>query len=1135
MFLVIIILIASAMSVMFALHEESDDSTAQIIKSGQCGPNAIYNIYSDGILEITGSGEMYHYEDTHAPWYDDRGDIIKIVISDNISRLGALAFFDCTYVTELTIPITLNSVVSDKQPVFLGCCNIEKINFTCGNGGYGYNYITYPSDSWYQKTPWYQSRSAIEEINFSDDIKVIGSNAFRDLNITSIILPDSVVNLGNHCFFNCSKLTDLTIPISLNSYGSNDKYPAFRGCMAVQKVTFTKGNGIPFDYYDWTKYVKNDNLAPWNMNPDIAKTIIIADNITDLGYFMFFKCNIKEVTVPISLSITLCTAFCSQYNNLRNVTITQGTGAGIDFDSFSQSLQNCPWGGVSNIDTLTVEEGVTYIGDYTFPYCSIKNLILPNSLVSLGKSPFFKCNIKNLTIPISLNATWLDNSPAFKKVFGIEEVDFTPGSGYGFMYAAYKGSNCWYQLTPWYQCRDTLKEINFAEGIKRIGSDAFRELHLTSIVIPNSVKSIGCHAFYNMADLSTLSIPITLDSVTSNKYPAFHGCVNIEKMIFTGTGNWFRYGDSDSQHSYYGYTPWQFSKATLKSVDMYYGAASVGKLAFEGCTSLESITIPSSVRTIGHGAFNVKFYETDGVTELEETASNLAGYTFKNVDGKWIKLELPLSDADHTIVLGKCGDEVKYKFDLTTGTLTIGGTGQMYDFSIDTSPWFLYRGSILSVYVGSSVTSIGNYAFYDCFALSSVSLPESVCSIGNSTFSNCTSLTTIAIPDPVKSIEESTFEGCLSLFSVFIGSSVSSIEESAFKECSSLASFDVSAENASYSSIDGVLFDNDKTTLILFPPDKAGISYVIPDKVKTIAPFAFNCCTGFTSITFPNSITTIELDAFDMIFYSSDYETALAPRAELLAGSIFNYICGKWVKEKEFGKCGDNATYEFDFPTGNLSINGSGPIDTYYFGNSPWFSYKEDILSIDIGDSITSIGYRSFEGLTSIVSIIIPDSVKFICASAFEGCTSLVSVNIGCSIRNIAVSAFAGCISLESFVVSVENSYYSSIDGVLFDNDKPTLLEYPVAKVDSSYVVSATIRVIISFVLKDCKFLKSITFSDSITYIVDDAFGVPFYDIGGEIEIEPNASNLAGYTFKYIDGKWTRQAQSTEYSSSDSA
>ncbi len=588
-------------------NTEIDGSCAQVTSTGQCGPSATYNLYSDGTLEINGSGEMYQYDTSDAPWYENRDNVTKICIGNDITKLGASAFIHLKNLTGLTIPITLNSVVSDKGPAFNGCYYIEEVHFTSGNGGYGYNYAAYEgTNSWYQNTPWYQSRDTLKDITFADDIKGIGSDAFRELYITSIVLPDSVVHLGNHCFFNCTKLTDLTLPMSLNSYGSNEKYPAFNGCMAVQKVTFTKGNGVPFDYSKRFSEFCDFELAPWNMNSDVAKTIIISDDIRILGEYIFCGCNLKELSIPcIVLDYGFkAISFCPVNPNLEKVTITKGVGTGEDYDEYS-STTYCPWNSAPNLNTVIIGEGVTRIGSYTFFHCNMENLTLPNTLVSFGEHAFDTCTIKNLTLPINVNATWLDKDPAFNNVSGIEKIDFTPGSGYGFMYAAYKGSNCWYQLTPWYQCRDTLSEINFAEGIKRIGSDAFRELNITSMVIPNSVESLGCHAFYKMTRLSSLTIPITLDSVGSTKYPAFDQVKNLTELKLTA-------GTNGMGHDYTDSTPfWNYP----------YNNGFI-------------ITFDSGIDYIGTNTFTTyKFADRDN-QPLEPTASNLSGHRFQGASSQ---------------------------------------------------------------------------------------------------------------------------------------------------------------------------------------------------------------------------------------------------------------------------------------------------------------------------------------------------------------------------------------------------------------------------------------------------------------------------------------------------------------------
>ena len=586
------------MTVLFVLHTETDSSSAEVTECGWCGPNACYYIYSDGTLEICGSGVMYDYNGfTHSPWYDHRDNITKIVIGDGITQLGASAFIGLKHVTELTIPITVNSVVSDSFPAFAGCYKIEKIHFTLGKGGYGYDYAAYEvSNCWYQNTPWYESRNYLKEIDFADGVTHIGNDAFRELNITSVELPQSVTLLGSHCFFNCEKLTELTLPVSLNSYG-DIVCPAFKGCLAVNKVTFTRGNGVPFDYSSWWGGQLCSGLAPWNMNSNITKKITIADDVVSLGKYMFYQCNIGELTIPVNVNCGDSKAFSGTYDFLEKVTITKGTGRGCDYNSNTQNYN--PWNCAPRLLTLTVEDGVTHFGDYAFYHCNAETVVLPDSLVSLGKYTFAGCTMKYLTVPISLNTVWLDGYPAFDGVNELVKVNITPGTGYGIDYAGYEGSNCWYQKTPWYQSNGTVREINFADGIRHIGSDAFRNLIINTLVIPDTVESLGCHTFFQCKFLYSLTIPVSLDSTCSAKYPAFEGVSYLEKLRLTP-------GTDGVGHDYIGVVPfWNYPYEWVRT-----------------------ITIDSGIRYLGVNTFTVySFADQDG-NIMKTNAANLSGHTF---------------------------------------------------------------------------------------------------------------------------------------------------------------------------------------------------------------------------------------------------------------------------------------------------------------------------------------------------------------------------------------------------------------------------------------------------------------------------------------------------------------------------
>ena len=170
---------------------------------------------------------------------------------------------------------------------------------------------------------------------------------------------------------------------------------------------------------------------------------------------------------------------------------------------------------------------------------------------------------------------------------------------------------------------------------------------------------------------------------------------------------------------------------------------------------------------------------------------------------------------------GAQGDNLTWTL-TSDGLLTISGTGAMADYPIyESAPWYCQRENIASLAIGDSVTNVGVRAFWNCSGLTSVTIGNDVTIIGDSAFQYCYGLMSVNIPDSVISIGNYTFHNCSGLTSLTIPASVTSIGECAFSTCGSLIEITVVMANPSYSSLDGVVFDKDKTELVCCPGGKA--------------------------------------------------------------------------------------------------------------------------------------------------------------------------------------------------------------------------------------------------------------------------------------------------------------------------
>ena len=308
---------------------------------------------------------------------------------------------------------------------------------------------------------------------------------------------------------------------------------------------------------------------------------------------------------------------------------------------------------------------------------------------------------------------------------------------------------------------------------------------------------------------------------------------------------------------------------------------------------------------------------------------------------------------------------------------------------------------IASTYNKKPVTAIGDEAFISCDDVTSIMIPDSVTSIGDHAFSSCTDLMSVTIGNGVTSIGDHAFYGCTSLTSItlpFVGASLNGTGATHFGYIFGASSF---WDNGDYvpTSLKTVVITGDKRIDGMAFRGCTGLTSVtIPDSVTSIGWGAFRDCTGLTSVTIGNGVTSIGDDAFhDCI--------------GLTSVTIPNSVTS--IGEGAFEGC--TGLTSITLPFVGASLNGTSNIHFgYIFGAN---SSVPTSLKTVVITGVTSIGSGAFRDCTGLMSVTIGNGVISIGSGAFDGCTGLTSVTIGNSVTSIGSYAFRGCTRLTSITI----------------------------------------------------------------------------------------------------------------------
>ena len=742
--------------------------------------------------------------------------ITEYVLGEDVTAIGNYAFYGCTGLTSVTIPESVTSIGSNA---FSSCSKVQEFVFegetppTFGssafyNTGSGPIYVPTASavtaykaatnmSSYASRVTIMPTYVVVDGIKYQlqeDGTFAVVANSYSG----EVVIPSSinyngeataVTAINTNAFSNCTDLTAVTIPSSIASIAAD----AFSGCTNLTKVTLNS-NAIASK-----TYTSDSNLK--HIFGDQVTEFVLGEGVTAIGDFAFLG-NTGLVSVTISegvtsigravfsgctnlTKVTLNSDAIASNSNLKNIFGSQVTeyvlGEGVTAIGYHAFYGN------TGLVSVTISEGVTSIGNEAFRGCTgLTSVTIPSSVTSIGERVFYGCTgLTSVTIPESVTSIgeW-----AFYGCTGLTSVTI-PNSVTSI--GNYAFSSC-----------TGLTSVTIPNSVTSIGNYAFYSCTgLTSVTISEGVTSIGENAFYSCSNVQEFvfegetpptfgtfvfgsSCPIyvpTALAITAYKNAAnmsnYASRVKVRPIEVDG----IRYRIKDDGTSAVMAKNYSGDIVIPSSVE-YNGVeipvTSIESSAFYNCDGLTSITINNDAdfssadlyfiidgiryKVLNKNSVAVAYYPCSDEAVIPETVTFGNTFDVTSIDGSAFSgctgltsVTIPSSITSiATNTFSGCTNLTKVT--LNSNAVASYNSYNTYNFNFYT----IFGFQVTEYVLGEDVTAIGNYAFYGCTGLTSVTIPEGVTSIGNSAFYNCKKLTSIIIPESVRSIGNYAFYGC---------------------------------------------------------------------------------------------------------------------------------------------------------------------------------------------------------------------------------------------------------------------------------------------------------------------------------------------------------------------------------------
>ena len=1041
-------------------------------------------------------------------FYSCRGlTTITFEESDNTITFGSNAFQNCSGLVEIFLP---KNVSGFNSSAFSGCTNLAHIYVDSDN-----EYLTDLDGVLYTKD--------LTEIYF-----------FPKGYVGAYVLPDQVVTVPASTFYQSYKLTSVSFGPNVETIGAN----ALRYCSALTEVIFRTNEDGSSALKSIGNYAfANTALTKATIKAGIEygdsvysnspiETATIEHGVTTVPNNVFQNCtSLTEINIPNTVTYIGASAFngCTLLNSVTfepngteeltySTSVFQGTTslatitlpARSHFAGLSGSGSNANFFAQSALEEVYLEDGInmeTISANFFYSCTNLKSFTVPKSVKEIGASAFYNCiSLTSLTFEdggtegLRINDWTASMTMAANN---LTELHFPAR-------LTYLGAYFIYNLGG-------LQTVTFENGTEplTIGNSNFYNTTanpsaLTTLELPDNLKSVGTNFLYNAALLTSVELPDNLETIGNY---SFSGCSSLTEIHFgpklssystglTGSSPASTFENTtslraftvDPANEYFTAKDGALYDKNMTTLLLYAKAKEgpfevpntvtmISAKAFAGTTGLTKLTFeaggdPLTIYNTSSTTYSPFYQSSIQYIKLPARIDKIADYLFYYCQS--LK-EVELEDGCNITEIGKYAFYYCSSLESFTvpGTVTTIGATAFYrcsslrdlifedgtadlTFAAATSysyATFGYSG-IVNIMLPARLTTLGAYAFYNAMSLETVAFEEGakLTTFGTAIFQN-SSLRSIVIPDSVTSLGTNTFNNCTALTSVTLPANWNdTFNVNIFTNCSSLAVLKIADSNAKYKTVDNVLYDKDMTTLYHYPAGKTTSVFTIPSTVTTIGANAFSSRSG-------TSLTT----------------TYIAP----------TYLT------------------KLIIPTSVTTIN------NYAFSDMPVLKEVEFI-----GGSANALkisGNYVFANCRALESVILPTRLSSIGTYLFAACTSLSSVTFENNKTNM--SAFGGnymfqyCTALKSFTFP---EGVTSISGTYLFAGSTATASTPQSGLES-IVIPAGIKSLSNYMFQNCSKLTSVTLPESLTSLGTYAF----YNCSAltSIKLPANLTEIGNYSF----------------------